>query len=140
MVNLSTLKVVAFATWAYMATASPVRHPDNPEITLWGIKFTSTVIYSSPSHMAVATGTIDFTVENSLLSYTLSCQAYASRYPEIFYGEIPYECEAPADSLGGGTFTFSRPDGAITLNQTWVDEEYVPRSYLVTTKQSEADF
>lgn len=123
MVNLSTLRALAFAAWASMTTAIAVAPPVHPEITLCGITYESTLVYSTPTHMAVSESTVRFVVNNSVLDYTLACLGKASRYPDNFYGDIGYDCQVGPNGEDTASFMFSRDGNHIMFNQTWVDEK-----------------
>jgi hypothetical protein len=119
--KVGALNLLGLATCAYGAVASPDYQLVYAEITLNRIKYESTVIYTTPAQMATSLGTVSFTLDNTLLPYELDCKAYATRYPDMFYGEIVYDCLTPEGKVPASetVFTFSRPDGRFTLNQTW---------------------
>lgn len=88
---------------------------------LHDIAFSSLYIYSTPSHLAVAQGTIDFNLTNTAVPYTTRCPATSGQITDFFYGDIVYQCDVPTGQRVGPesstNFTFSRPDGVFDVNQ-----------------------
>jgi hypothetical protein len=102
-----------------------------PVFTLHNITYGSSITYSTPAHLAVAEGQIEFNLTNTAIPYTTHCSGFSSRLSEFFYGEIVYQCDAPTgegvNKDASAKFTFSKPDGAFNVNQTWScgnDEHY----------------
>jgi hypothetical protein len=95
----------------------------NAVFTLHNIIVHGQYIYSTPSHLAVIEGYIDFDLTNSDVPYTTHCSGAGYRYTDFFYGEFVYQCDAPkGDGVGPGasaSFTFSKPDGLLNVTQTW---------------------
>jgi len=110
-------------------SATSLSHRSDPCFHLENITYTSQEIYSTPAHLAVAGGTISFNLTNSAVPYTAYCTAYGTQLTQFFFGNQVYECAAPTGpgvvngSEGfGANFTFSTPDGAFNVNQTWGEE------------------
>lgn len=95
----------------------------HPLLTLHDITFSSSIIYSTPAHLAVAEGTVSFNLSNSAVPYKTHCSASSSQIYSFFYGNFVYNCDPP---VGNGVkpgasavFTFSEPDGTFAVNQTY---------------------
>ncbi|KAF9880110.1 hypothetical protein CkaCkLH20_02064 [Colletotrichum karsti] len=122
------------------ALAAPLVARDEPscgqksgkvsEWTLTDFDFHASYIFSTPSHQN-SWGYISFNVTNPVLDYAVSCGAASSRLNDFFYGEQVYQCKAPDGESTATSFTFSRPDGAVTLNQSWTcnDDPQYPARY-----------
>ncbi|OCL10476.1 hypothetical protein AOQ84DRAFT_215440 [Glonium stellatum] len=95
----------------------------NAVFTLHDINYSSYIIYSTPAHLAVAQGHIEFNLTNTDVPYTTHCSAYSSQVFNFFYGNIVYQCDAPTGegvtAASSANFTFSEPDGVFNVNQTW---------------------
>ncbi|KAF2396455.1 hypothetical protein EJ06DRAFT_240766 [Trichodelitschia bisporula] len=110
--------------------ASPTGSPRHATFTLSNINYNSSMIYSTPAHLAVSEGYIDFDLENSAVPYTAHCSAYSSRGFGFFFGDQVYQCTVPA---GSASFTFSQPDGVFNVNETWTQEHgHRSQDYLGT--------
>jgi hypothetical protein len=95
----------------------------HPLLTLHNITYSSSIIYSTPAHLAVAEGTVSFNLSNSAIPSTMHCSGFSNQIYSFFYGNIIYSCDS---STGNGdaegtsaVFTFSDPDGTFAVNQTW---------------------
>jgi len=102
--------------------SKPAKCPKKATFTLHDITYSSQMIYSTPAHLAVSSGTIAFNLTNTAVGYTTHCTASSSQLTDYFYGNIDYTCDAPPPSAGAdaaASFTFSKPDGAFTVNETW---------------------
>ncbi|KAH8649484.1 hypothetical protein BGZ60DRAFT_422446 [Tricladium varicosporioides] len=93
-----------------------------PVFTLHNITYHSSVVYSTPAHLATKYGTVEFNLTNTAIPYTTHCIANSQQYPDFFYGDIIYTCDAPPATAGANakaTFTFSYPGQSFAVNQTW---------------------
>lgn len=93
--------------------------------TLHNLEYHASYTFSTPSHQ-IPSGHVNFTLTNPALDYAAHCEAYSSRLTDFFYGELTYDCAIPADAKDRGdmaSFTYSEPQGRVTLNQTWVCPE-----------------
>lgn len=90
----------------------------------WQIKdfdFHGTYEFTTPAHQN-SWGVAKFTLENTGLSYKAECSGQASQLPDFFYGNVVYNCTVPAEDGEYGdksSFTFSKSDGGLLINQTW---------------------
>jgi hypothetical protein len=113
-------------------TATPIKYSPVPpqhhdtctkdaSFTLHAISYSSSEIYSTPSHLAVHDATVSFNLTNSAVSYTARCTASSGQLTDYFYGNIVYTCEIPAEAGAGAgaTFTFDRPSDVFGVNATW---------------------
>ncbi|KAF6824742.1 hypothetical protein CPLU01_10691 [Colletotrichum plurivorum] len=100
------------------------------EWTLTNFDYHASYIFSTPSHQN-SWGYVSFNVSNPVLDYVVSCEAASSRLSDFFYGEQTYTCTAPDGQSTETSFTFSRPDGAVTLSQAWTcnDDPKYPARY-----------
>lgn len=89
----------------------------HPLFTLHNIIYSSSIIYSTPAHLAVAEGTVSFNLSNSATPYTTHCSGSSSQIYEFFYGDIVYKCDSSPET--SALFTFSEPNGTFAVNQTW---------------------
>jgi hypothetical protein len=87
--------------------------------TLSEITYSSSMVYSTPAHLATYGGYISFSLSNPEVSYVTACSARGVHLQDFFYGEITYTCDKPEGATGETTFTFSRPDNSFNVNQTW---------------------
>ncbi|OCL10569.1 hypothetical protein AOQ84DRAFT_438252 [Glonium stellatum] len=96
---------------------------NKPVFTLTNITYTSEIIYSTPAHLAVANGRIEFNLTNSAVPYITHCNAESEWLYDFFYGNIVYTCDAPTGEGiaedASANFTFSKPAGTFEVNQTW---------------------
>jgi hypothetical protein len=77
--------------------------------------------FSSPSHQN-SWGYVNFTLEHAVLNYKSVCTAASSQMYDFFYGTVIYNCSVPVPD-DAATFTFSRPNGELKINQTWACAE-----------------
>lgn len=128
--NITTATMQLLSTLLFLAPAlaSPIAPRDEPtcgqksgklsEWTLTDFDFHASYIFTTPAHQN-SWGYVSFNVSNPVLDYTVSCSAASSRLNDFFYGEMVYDCKAPEGESATTSFTFSRPDGALALNQSW---------------------
>jgi hypothetical protein len=118
------LPTVAFPGGLYEGSHGPLPHKE-PVFTLTNITYNDEIIYSTPAHLAVADGTIEFNFTNTAVPYTTHCKATSLQAFDFFYGSQAYPCDVPAGAVAGtsANFTFSKLDGAINLNQTWTHDD-----------------
>lgn len=101
-----------------------------PVFTLSDIEFNSSIIYSTPAHLAVAEGYISFNLTNTAVPYTTHCTGYSMQPFNFFYGTVTYHCDAVPDVVGSTNFTYSQPGGVFNVNQTWTCEEEEWKGYV----------
>lgn len=93
-----------------------------PVFTLHSITYWSSLTYSTPAHLAVAEGYINFNLTNTAVPYTTYCTGFSSRPFVFFFGDVIYQCNIPiGDGVGNeasAQFTFSEPGGVFNVNQT----------------------
>ncbi|KAJ0158124.1 hypothetical protein CTA2_12245 [Colletotrichum tanaceti] len=90
--------------------------------TLTDFDYHASYIFSTPAHQN-SWGYISFNVSNPVLNYTVACDAVSSRLNDFFYGEQAYTCNPPAGESAATNFTWSYPDRALTLNQSWTCDD-----------------
>ena len=128
------LLLLLFTTPSTSAPGSSCPSPSNPGhnharcttthplLTLDNITYSSSTIYSTPAHLAVAQGTISFNLSTSAVPYTTHCSAFSSQPYDFFYGNVVYRCDTPVgegvEAGAQAVFTFS-VDGTFAVNQTW---------------------
>ncbi|KZL63809.1 hypothetical protein CI238_12440 [Colletotrichum incanum] len=100
------------------------------EWTLTDFDYHANYIFSTPSHQN-SWGYISFNVSNPVLDYTVTCGAASSRLNDFFYGEQVYTCNPPEGESAATSFTWSYPNGALALNQSWTcnDDPKYPARY-----------
>ncbi|WYZ44878.1 hypothetical protein EsH8_VIII_000194 [Colletotrichum jinshuiense] len=100
------------------------------EWTLTGFDYHASYIFSTPAHQN-SWGYISFNVSNPVLDYTVTCSAASNRLNDFFYGDQVYQCAAPEGQSAATSFTWSRPEGALALNQSWTcyDDPKYPARY-----------
>jgi hypothetical protein len=125
--NMVNSLLIASSLLPILAIAAAL--PPLPLFTLRDITYSSEIIYSTPAHLAVSDATISFNLTNKALPYTTHCTATSLRYPDFFYGELVYKCDAPSGAgigpAASANFTFSYPDGVFSVNQTWEGEGFL---------------
>lgn len=94
---------------------------------LENVTYASTLLYSTPAHLAVSTAT--FSIGHLIGSYSAQCTAYSSgqqydagffAFPQIF------TCSNDEEANGNVTFSWDRyaaGGSTLNVNQTWVDGE-----------------
>ncbi|KAF2469185.1 uncharacterized protein BDR25DRAFT_304672 [Lindgomyces ingoldianus] len=126
---LSLTNILTLLTVATSALATPLQ-PREKKLAfhLHDINYSSSMVYSTPAHLATYGGTIAFNLSNAAVPYVTKCSAYGMHLQDMFYGEIVYTCDAPAGSTGVTSFTYSRPGNEFQVNQTWTG--YDGKSYF----------
>jgi len=114
--NLNS-RIVAVVSLAASTLSLPSRK--HTTFCLEDITYNSSVIYSTPAHLAVAQGQVSFNLVNSAVPYATHCSAFSVQPFDFFYGEVVYQCDAVPDVVGSTNFTFSEPDGVFAVNSTW---------------------
>ncbi|KAH6683567.1 hypothetical protein F5X68DRAFT_22816 [Plectosphaerella plurivora] len=126
------MRSILFLLLAPLALASPVilearnttkscmaRSPGMTEWELEDFDFHASYIFSTPSHQN-SWGNVTFTAFNSVHNTRTRCSAKSNRLNDFFYGEVEYACDTNGDAnLGAAKFTFNRPSGEVTMEQTW---------------------
>ncbi|KAF2186447.1 hypothetical protein K469DRAFT_706418 [Zopfia rhizophila CBS 207.26] len=102
--------------------ANPIAQKRDLTFTLQDINYYSSMVYSTPAHLATYGGRIQFNLTNPAVSYLTRCDAWGRHLQDMFYGESEYTCEAPVGETGVTNFTYSRPNNAFTVNQTWTQD------------------
>lgn len=119
------MKLLALLLLIFLFTTSSTSSPFEGKsvFTLKDIIYSSQIIYSTPAHLAVADGHIEFNLTNSAVPYTTHCSGSSEWLYDFFYGNIVYICDArTGEGVAEGTsanFTFSNPAGTFAVNQTW---------------------
>lgn len=91
------------------------------EWTVDDFDFHASYTFSTPAHQN-SWGYVNFTLTNSVLDYKPICSASSSQLEDFFYGTMVYDCKVP-ENAEEATFTYSRPSGALQINQTWTCED-----------------
>jgi len=86
-----------------------------PTFTLSNITYYSYLIYSTPAHLAVSQGSVNFTLTNSATSSSVFCAANSGQPFAFFSGNIIYNCTSGPDSP---TFEYTTTD-LFQVNATW---------------------
>jgi hypothetical protein len=124
------MKLLALLLPIFLFTTSSISYPFEGKLvfTLKDIIYSSQIIYSTPAHLAVADGHIEFNLTNSAVPYTTHCSGSSEWLYDFFYGNIVYICDAPTgEGVAEGAsanFTFSNPAGAFAVNQTWSEPSW----------------
>jgi hypothetical protein len=119
------MELLALLLSILLFTTSSTSYPfeGKPVFTLKDITYSSQIIYSTPAHLAVADGHIEFNLTNSAVPYTTHCSGSSEWLYDFFYGNIVYICDArTGEGVAKGAsanFTFSNPAGTFAVNQTW---------------------
>ncbi|XTI90476.1 hypothetical protein V2W45_1522251 [Cenococcum geophilum] len=119
------IKLLALLLPIFLFTTSSTSYPfeGKPVFTLKDITYSSQIIYSTPTHLAVADGHIEFNLTNSAVPYTTHCSGSSQWLYNFFYGNIVYICNArTGEGMAKGAsanFTFSNPAGTFTQNANW---------------------
>ncbi|KAK0385659.1 hypothetical protein NLU13_6836 [Sarocladium strictum] len=100
------------------------------KVTAWEVEnfdYHASYIFTTPAHQN-SWGYVNFTLSNPALSYKPVCTAASSQLSDFFYGDLVYDCQVLPDGShpsgeGAATFTFSRPTGQLSINQTWACPE-----------------
>ena len=111
------------------ALAAPTARQENEcvkrsmSVTKWDVEqfdFHSSYIFTTPSHQN-SWGYSNFTLSNPAVAYKPICSAHSNQLSDFFYGTVSYRCEVPEglSALDEASFTYSRPSGALRLDQTW---------------------
>ena len=111
-----TTALLAIAT----SIAKPIHHQP-VKWTLTDINYSSSMVYSTPAHLATYGGYIQFNLTSTAVDYITRCSARGVHLQDFFYGEIVYTCEQDAGPSALTNFTFSRPDNSFSVNQTWCE-------------------
>lgn len=133
---LSILSTLLFASSALALPAVPRAADSNPpypvppaapgctasstKITEWTVNnfdFHASYVFSTPAHQN-SWGYVNFTLSNPAVGYTPVCSAASDQLSDFFYGSFIYNCDVPV-AADKASFTFSRPDNNLLINQTW---------------------
>jgi hypothetical protein len=126
------MRSTLFLLLAPLALASPIvlearnttkscmaRSPSMTEWQLEDFDFHASYVFSTPSHQN-SWGYVSFTAVNPVHDTRTKCSAQSNRLNDFFYGDVEYACETDGDrNLGVAKFTFDRPSGEVTMEQTW---------------------
>ncbi|KAI0887614.1 uncharacterized protein GGS22DRAFT_157609 [Annulohypoxylon maeteangense] len=83
-------------------------------------------IFTTPAHQN-SWGYVNFNLTNPALEYKAVCSATSNQLSDFFYGTMAYNCTVPDGSTTKTTFDFSRPSGALNVNQTWTCSDEDPQ-------------
>ena len=116
-----TLLALALTVFSNAQSCSDCSYtsPDSRHFFLSNFAYYDSIIYSTPSHLAVAYGSVSFDFYNSAIEATVTCMASNGQAWNFFYGNIVYNCKGPVEDLGVATFTFNQTDGTVGVNETW---------------------
>jgi len=89
-----------------------------PEWTLTGFDYHASYTFTTPAHQN-SWGYISFNVSNPVLDYEVACSAASNQLSDFFYGDQVYNCSPPEGQSATTSFTWSYPERALTLNQSW---------------------
>ena len=127
------LSSILLAGAALAAPATPARRDESCVdqslgVNLWTVEkfdFHASYIFTTPAHQN-SWGYVNFTLANPAVDYKPICAGRSNQLQDFFYGTQIFDCEMPEGAPEGAeaTFTYSRPSGALRVNQTWpcVDE------------------
>ncbi|KAK5996935.1 hypothetical protein PT974_02282 [Cladobotryum mycophilum] len=104
----------------YPPPTTPTCTSKSTSISSWTVHdfdFHASYIFSTPAHQN-SWGYANFTLENPALEEKHICSATSSQLSDFFYGTVVYECVSVTDG-DKATFTYSRPDNVLRINQTW---------------------
>ncbi|KAI0103780.1 hypothetical protein GGR51DRAFT_561436 [Nemania sp. FL0031] len=90
--------------------------------TIESFTYHASYVFSTPAHQ-IASGQVAFNLTNPAVAETVECTAYSTWLSDFFYGNINYNCTAPAGSSTQTSFAFSRPANQLDVNQTWTCSE-----------------
>jgi hypothetical protein len=119
--SLALFPALALAAPFAARDAEPGCHDASTRGFAWtveGLHFHASYVFTTPAHQN-SWGYLDFNLTNPALAYPVRCAASNSRVNDFFYGEQAYTCDGPEGAGAVTTFSFSRPDGRLGLNQTW---------------------
>ncbi|KUI73772.1 hypothetical protein VM1G_09169 [Cytospora mali] len=135
----STIFLLAVASYV---RGNPVPSCDTPagcsetsfgdfQWTVESFKFKASYIFSTPAHQN-SWGFVDFNLSNPAVpDVQASCSAQSDQLSDFFYGNFAYNCTFNGDldepEPAPAKFTFSRPSGELTINQTWVCDDEDPK-------------
>jgi hypothetical protein len=89
---------------------------DNPEFILQDIKYYSYLVYSTPAHLAVSEGFINFTLTNTADRSDVFCNGEGGTPFTFFNGDLIYHCST---SHGYPSFRYTFPSNLFQVNTTW---------------------
>ncbi|KAF3492025.1 uncharacterized protein GIQ15_01542 [Arthroderma uncinatum] len=86
------------------------------KLTVKDFDFHASYIFSTPAHQN-SWGYVNFGLYNPNTDYQPSCNASSNQLSDFFYGNVNYKCTDPSGYET--TFSFSRPNNDLRVNQTW---------------------
>jgi len=96
-------------------------------------QFSSSVVFSTPSHRATANATVDFSLSNpgNAPGSTVACHADSSQAEQFFYGDTWFTCESESENesrngtLHQAQFQYDHVHGVLVAQQSWscLDED-----------------
>ncbi|KAL5384222.1 hypothetical protein DPSP01_005367 [Paraphaeosphaeria sporulosa] len=115
---LSVLLLTPFA----LSLPSPHPHRQHHTFHLSNLTYSSTLLYSTPSHLAVSSATFSFAFSNPA-AYSAKCVGYSSGQTSdagFFAWPQTFTCTNEEAAEGNVTFVWHRyGDGGLGVNQTW---------------------
>ena len=113
---LANLAVSLASTILRRDKEQPSKCAANPYFILQDIKFYSYVIYSTPAHLAVSEGFINFTLTNTADWSNAFCSGEGGTPFTSFNGDLIYHC-----STGHiyPSFRYTFPSNLFQVNATW---------------------
>lgn len=121
-------KTLTTALMASAAVAMPAANTHQTctdksvKVTDWTIHnfdFHASYTFTTPAHQN-SWGYVNFTLENPTRNYRAVCSRQSGQLQDFFYGLENYNCTQPDGSWDLATFNYSRPSGALNINQTWI--------------------
>jgi hypothetical protein len=99
--------------------------------TIEAFDYHSSETFTTPAH-EVASGYVDFKLNNPALPEEVHCAATSSVVTNYFYGDVNYACNAPAGSQTKTSFTFNALNKGLSINQTWTCSDGNPQDSYVS--------
>ena len=93
--------------------------------TVEAFRYHASYVFTTPAHQN-SWGYVDFNLTNAALGYKAACTASSSQISDFFYGDVAYDCVVPDGKSASTSFSFSRPDGALQMNQSWTCSDKNP--------------
>ncbi|OAA33574.1 hypothetical protein AAL_01039 [Moelleriella libera RCEF 2490] len=91
----------------------------------WSVKdfdYHASYVFTTPAHQN-SWGYVNFTLVNAVLNLKTQCSAASNQLQDFYYGNFIYNCTQFPEEVSTATFTFSRPQNELKVNQTWICPE-----------------
>jgi Alternaria alternata allergen 1 len=98
------------------------------EFILENINYYSYLAYSTPAHLAVSEGFINFTLTKTADGSNAYCYGEGGTPFNFFNGDIIYHCSdfQTSSSSSSSSFKYSYPSNLFQVNATWICQEGRP--------------